>query len=289
MADHTAGPWFRRLEETFVGRCAASFVELRGIDRAMVIASQALTALVPLVLVVSTLAPADRRDVVAQGFIRRFELKGNAAEAVREVFARPVGASSVGVLSLVILVFSGVSLARRLQRLYQDAWRLGPVAGVRGALTTFAGLAAVVLQIALLALARSALSALPMDWLFSVIASILTGVLLWVCVPWLLLDGRLPWRRLVPSGVLASVGGAAYTAVSTIYMPRMMETNSERYGLFGVTLALVGWLLAVSLLLVVATVVGAEFDRSDGWFARRVRSWLGTDPEPRTGVFLHQG
>ncbi len=255
----------------------------------MVIASQALTALVPLLLLVSTLAPANRRDVVARSLVQRFDLSGNAAEAVQEVFTRPANGSSIGALSVLILVFSGVSLARRVQRLYQDAWQIGSVAGVRGRLTTFVGLGALLLQISLLYLARSAVRAMPMDWLLSITASILTGLVLWICIPWLLLDGRVPWRRLVPSGVLASVCGAAYSSASTIYMPRMMETNSERYGLFGVTLALVGWLLAVSLILVFVTVVGAEFDRSEGWFARRVRSWLGTEGEPRSGVFPRHG
>jgi len=229
----------------------------------MVIASQALTALIPLLLLVSTLAPANRRDVVSQALVRRFELSGNAADAVSEVFARPVGASSVGALSVVILVFSGVSLARRMQRMYQDAWQLEAVAGVRGSLNTFLGLGTLVLQIALLYLARTLLRALPMDWLLSILVSILTGMLVWISIPWLLLDHRVHWRRLVPTG-----------GASTIYMPRQMESYSERYGLFGVTLALVGWLLAVSLILVSVTVVGAELDRSEGWFARRLRSRL---------------
>jgi membrane protein len=264
-------------------------VALRGIDRAMVIASQALTALVPLLLLVSTLAPADRRDVVAKGLVRKFELSGSAEVAVREVFTRPPGGSNIGVLSVVILLLSGVSLARRVQRMYQDAWRLDSVSGVRGSLTTFVGLGALLLQIALLSLARSALRSMPMNWLLSVTASIVTGLLLWICIPWLLLDGRVQWRRLVPSAVIASLCGAAYSSASTIYMPRMMETNSERYGLFGVTLALVGWLLAVALILVTATVVGAEFDRSQGWFARRVRTWLGTEAHPGPGVLPHHG
>jgi membrane protein len=241
----------------------------------MVIAAQALTALIPLLLLVSTLAPADRRDIVSQALVRRFELSGNAADAVRQVFAQPAGASSIGVLSVVILVFSGVSLARRMQRMYQDAWRVEPVSGARGSLNTFLGLGALLMEIALLYLVRSLLRSLPMDQLLGLPVSILTGLLLWTCIPWLLLDGRVHWRRLVPGGLLASVCGAAYTVASTIYMPRLMETYSERYGLFGVTLALVGWLLCVSLILVGATVVAAEFDRSEGWFARRVRSWLG--------------
>ena len=102
----------------------------------MVIASQALTALVPLLLLISSLAPADRRDVVSRALIRRFELSGDAADAVREVFARPVGTSSIGLLSVVILLFSGVSLARRIQRMYRDAWRLEAVPGVRDSLNS---------------------------------------------------------------------------------------------------------------------------------------------------------
>ncbi|MFG1813642.1 YhjD/YihY/BrkB family envelope integrity protein [Kribbella sp. NPDC049174] len=257
----------------------------------MVIASQALTALIPLLLLVSSLAPADRRDLVSRALIRRFELSGNAADAVREVFARPVGTSSIGLLSVVILLFSGVSLARRIQRMYRDAWRLEAVPGVRDSLNSFLALGALLLQIALLYLARSLLRSLPMDHLLGIPVSILTGLVLWTAIPWLLLDGRVHWRRLVPTGLLASVCGAAYTIASTIYMPRMMETYSERYGLFGVTLALVGWLLCVSLILVSATVVGAEFDRSQGWFARRVRSWLGVSstkddapPQPLRGA-----
>ena len=140
----------QRLEETFPGRCARSFLRLRGIDRAMVISSQALTALIPLLLLVSTLAPASRRDVVSTALIRRFELKGDAADAV---------------LSIVILVFSGVSLARRMQRMYQDAWRLEPLPGVRGSFNTFLGLGALLLDIALLYLARSLVRALPLEWL----------------------------------------------------------------------------------------------------------------------------
>ena len=47
-----------------------------------------------------------------------------------------------------------------------------------------------------------------------------------------------------------------------------MESNSERYGLFGVTLSLVGWLLCIAVIMVAATVVAAEFDRAPEHWAR---------------------
>jgi membrane protein len=67
-----------------------------------------------------------------------------------------------------------------------------------------------------------------------------------------------------------------------VYMPRLFETYSQRYGLFGVTLALVGWLLCISFIVVAATVVAAQFDRDDDSWARGLRARLRMPPvEPR--------
>jgi uncharacterized BrkB/YihY/UPF0761 family membrane protein len=82
----------------------------------------------------------------------------------------------------------------------------------------------------------------------------------------------------VPLGVLTSVCTTVYGVASTIYMPRLLETYSLRYGLFGVTLALVGWLLAISFIVVAATAVAAEFDRAPDPWARRIRRRLGIGP-----------
>jgi uncharacterized BrkB/YihY/UPF0761 family membrane protein len=87
-----------------------------------------------------------------------------------------------------------------------------------------------------------------------------------------------PWRRLVPTGVLTTVCTTAYGAASVVYMPRLLETYTRRYGLFGVTLALVGWLLAVAFIVVAATVVGAELDRAPEHWAQRLRSRRGAPP-----------
>jgi hypothetical protein len=65
------------------------------------------------VLLAAALAPADRRDLVSSGLIRRFRLTDDAADAVSTLFAHPAG-SAVGLLSGFLLVFSGVSLTRRM-------------------------------------------------------------------------------------------------------------------------------------------------------------------------------
>jgi membrane protein len=267
----------RRLETTFVGRCVRSFLALQGIDRTVVLASQAFTALIPLLLLVAALAPADHRDVVSKALIGRFRLSGDAADAVSTLFAHP-GSSPIGFLSGSLLVFSGVSLTRRMQRMYQQAWGLQPRSGVGHAVHAALGLTTLLLGIGLLYLARALVDSLPLSRVLLLTVSAVAGVLLWTSLPWLLLDRRVAWRRLVPTGVLTAVCATGYGVASTLYMPRLMETYSRRYGLFGVTLALVGWLLAITVILVASAVVAAEFDRAPEPWARRLRRRLRTGP-----------
>jgi membrane protein len=266
-----------RLETTFIGRSLRQFLELQGLDRAVVLSSQAFTALIPLLLLVTALAPDDNRDVVAAAIIRRFRLSGGAADAVGQLFAHS-GDGATGVLSVFLLFFSGVSLARRLQRMYQQAWGLRAVPGVGRALNAALGLTVLVLGISLLYLARTLAGSLPAGDALATPVSVLASFLIWTSVPWLLMNRRISWRRLIPAGALTAACTSIYGVVSTVYMPRLMESYSERYGLFGVTLALIGWLLAIALILVASTAVASEFDRTQDPWARRIRRALRVEP-----------
>jgi membrane protein len=250
-----------------------------------VLASQAFTALIPLLLLTSAWSPADERDVVSDGIIQRFQLSGGAADAVRQLFASP-GGGATGVLSVFLLFFAGVSLARRMQRMYLQAWKLEEaVTGVGRTLNAAFGLTVLVLGIGLLYLARTIVGWLPVGGVLvtpvSVLVSVLGSFLLWTTVPWLLLDRRIAWRRLVPMGALAAACSSIYGIGSTIYMPRQLESYSERFGLFGVTLALIGWLVGAALILVVTTAVASEFDRTEAPWARRIRRALHIGPAVR--------
>jgi uncharacterized BrkB/YihY/UPF0761 family membrane protein len=268
-----------RLEATFAGRCAREFIALQGFDRAVVLASQALTALIPLLLLVSAAAPAGHGDGVSGALITRFHLEGDAAASVQQLFAHS-GSGAVGVFSAFLLLLSGVSLTRRMQRMYQEAWRLPPAPGVRRALHALLGLTALVLGIAVLYVARALTESLAIGGVLLVPVSVLAGSLVWVSVPWLLLDRRVAWRRLVPTGVLTATGTALYGVASIVYIPRLVETYSRRYGLFGVTLALIGWLLCITVVIVSATAIAVELDRAQDPWARRLRRSLGIEAGP---------
>jgi membrane protein len=226
---------------------------------------------------VAALAPADHRDVVSEAIIGRFRLSGGAADAVGTLFAHS-GSSATGLFSGLLLFVSGVSLTRRMQRMYQQAWRLEARPGVGPAVHAALGLTALLLGISLLYLARALVGSLVASDVLLLTVSAVIAFLLWTAVPWLLLDRRIGWRRLVPTGALTAVCMSVYGIASTVYMPRLLETYSQRYGLFGVTLALVGWLLASAFIVVAATAVAAEFDRAPDPWARRLRGWGRIEP-----------
>ena len=57
-----------RLQGSFLGRCLSRFVRMAGLDRCIVLSSQAFTALIPLLILMSTLAPDDQSNASGQTF-----------------------------------------------------------------------------------------------------------------------------------------------------------------------------------------------------------------------------
>ena len=269
----------QRLWGSFLGRCIHRFIKMEGIDRSLVLASQVFTALIPLLIVVATLAPG-QPDVIAQTIINKFGLSGASADAVEQLFLVPGGAvqASVGVASALLLVYSGVSFTRRLQKMYRAAWEREK-AGVRGNLFATLGLFVLLAEVVVLYAIMSLVHDLPGDWLVALPLSILAGVLPWTSVPYLLLNREVYWRRLLVAGLLTSTVMAIYSTATTLYMPDLIEQSTSQFGLFGVTIAIIGWLLGTSVIVVASAAIAAEFDQSRaGWIVRlKIRARL-VDP-----------
>ncbi len=268
------------LENWFPTRCLRRFFAVQGVDRAMVIASQAFTALIPLVILTSAILPTDNHGSIADAIVRKFALTGDSANAVQTVFA-PSGEASIGVLSVVLLLLSGISLSRRIQRMYLEAWEMPRAPSVRASLYAAVALGALMLELLLLSFIRSLLREVPFDWAAGLTGSLFSSIVVWTSIPWLLLNRRVAWQRLLPAGVLAGGLCTLWGYATTVYMPRLMTSYSERYGLFGVTVALVGWLLCISFIIVASTAVAAEFDRAPEAWATRLRyPWTAAQLRP---------
>ena len=88
------------------------------------------------------------------------------------------------------------------------------------------------------------------------------GAALWIWTPYLLLGRRLPWRRLLPTGLLTAGRSRPHTrSARQIFLPEIFTTNAERYGLIGIAFGIVSWLFGYAAVVVAAAVVAGTWDR----------------------------
>jgi membrane protein len=277
----------QRVRDSFIGRSILRFVVMEGFDRSIILSAQVFTALIPLFIIVASVAPAGQEDVIGEGIIKRFALTGASADAVEQLFKAPAAAtSSVTLFSALLLIYSGVAFTRRLQRMYRAAWGREQ-AGIRSALFATLGLVALVLEFLVAYGIREFTTLFPFEWLWAIPISLVTGLVLWTSIPYLLLERQLHWRRLLVAGAAAAVGMTIFAIGTPIYMPDVMTRATNEFGLFGVTITLIGWLLAASFVLVATTAIGAEFDSSNApWLVRlKIRFGL-VDPGAEAPVTI---
>ena len=239
----------------FARDCVERFVALQGVDRAAAIGGQAFTALIPLLIVYSTVIPSTDGDDFADEIIDRFELTGAAARTVEQAFAPPeTVADSISAFSVFLLVISALAFTRALQRLYELAHDLPPM-GMRGTPWGLGWLAFVVVYVTL----RPEIvegTGIGLE----IALSIALGTVLWLGTPYLLLARRLPYRRLLPTALLTAFGMTALALSSVIWLPRTMASSAAQFGFIGVAFAMLGWLVAAGFVLVGMAAAGAALD-----------------------------
>jgi len=226
------------------------------VDRSVALASQAFVALIPLLLVSSSLLPRSERRSYADSVVRRFELHGTSATEVRQVFAQPAEVrSTLSVLGFLLLVVSALSFCRVLQRLYERAWRL-PALGMRGTPGQLTWLALAVVYLVVV----GGLNTAAGRWLGPLggdAVGLACGLVLWLWTPYLLLGRRVARVHLRLTAVMTAVSLTLTSLASIVYMPHAIAVSATRFGAIGVAIAMVSWLIAVAFVLVGATVVTA--------------------------------
>ena len=174
------------LRPEFVLRVVNRFQKLAGFDRSIALASAALTATIPLMIVTSAVASELGGKGTADRIIDRYELTGGGAEAVRDVFSPASGTStSLGVIGFLFLLVAVLSFSRAVQRLIEQTWQLDPLsvrntfngllwigglgvyAGLSGVLQVALGRSSLDLTAALLAVSLSAVFLVWSGWVLS--------------------------------------------------------------------------------------------------------------------------
>lgn len=252
----TATFWLR---PAFALRVLSRFQRIVGFDRSMALASSALTAIVPLTVLIGVLLGERWDHDAAERIIDRYGLKGEGAAAVRDALPGSTAdenSVSFGVFGAVFLTISMLSFARAAQRLFEQTWELKPLS-VRnsrnglwwllslGAYTTMSGGVYAVLGGDRLGLAAAAVE-VPLT----------TAFLLWSGR--LLSAKRLTARDLLPFAVAAAVLSGAYSVAATVYLPHLFDSYVSRYGTVGAVFAMISGLFGAMLVMVGSAALGRE-------------------------------
>jgi uncharacterized BrkB/YihY/UPF0761 family membrane protein len=245
------------LRPDFVLRVVNRFQKLAGFDRAIALASGALTATIPLLIVISSVSSQLGGKDTATRIIERYELTGGGAEAVKDVFAPPTGTStSIGILGFFFLMLAVLSFTRGVQRLFEQGWELSPLS-VRN---TFNGLLWIVGLAVFMGVSGGLHAGLDHTRL-ELGAALLAAPLAVVFLVWsgrTLTAKRLTRADLLPFAVIGAVLLTLYSIAATVYVPRLFNTYATRYGVIGAVFAMISTLFCIWVVFVVSTAAGRE-------------------------------
>jgi uncharacterized BrkB/YihY/UPF0761 family membrane protein len=245
------------LRPAFALRAVNRFQRIVGFDRAVALASSALTALIPLTLLVGAILPQLGGQDTAERIIDRYDLTGGGAEAVRDIFSPAGGTStSIGLVGAVLLIVAVLSFTRGMQRLFEQSWELAPLS-VRNTLNGLRWAAALALYLGISGWIHGVLGRGRLDLTASLVIMPLSGAF-FVWSGWILSARRIPWRDLVPFGVIGAVAETCYSVGAAVYVPHLFSTYATRYGVIGAVFAMISSLFCVMLIIVASAAVGRE-------------------------------
>jgi membrane protein len=252
------------------------------INRSMVFAATLLLCFFPFLIVASALA--GRPEV--KSLTRYTGLNSQAAADIGHLFASSAATTSavVGTASMVFFVFGGIAAAAALQEIYERSFDL-PHRRMKGLPHRLAWLAVLI--------GTSLLTGWAGPWLRHAGGPALLAVagLIWCTGFWwltmrILLGGRISWRAVFPAACATGVLYVAMEAVFSLFFSGMVISDEKRYGPIGIIFALLSYLIAIGVVVILGAVVGrAWHERSsvqgEGGLARRSMTHRG-DACPRT-------
>jgi membrane protein len=246
-------------------RTAGELVRVQIFDRSMTLAAQAFTSIFPLVIMIGALSGSRARE-------RLTDLVRLPADSTRLVQEALSGSRSgaFGVLGSLIVVLSATGLARALARSYRATWsvpgrRNGPAATAWQIGTVLL----VVLFLVGVRLLTHLADLLPAPGLAGAVVTLLADCGLAVALPRILLGPGVPRDRLLLGGLLFGLMMLAVRAAGAIYLPRALESSTERYGTIGLAFTYIGWLYVLSFcLLLSAILAGVVADLRPRWLVR---------------------
>ena len=231
------------------------------INRGMLFAATLLLCLFPFLIVLSALAGRPVVNTLA----RYTGLNNQAAADAGHLFASSAATANAvaGTTSTVFFVLGGIAAAAALQEIYEQVFGL-PHRGMTVIPHRLAWLAVLI--------GTSLLTGRTGPWLHHAGGAALLAVagLVWSTGFWwltmrILLAGRISWQKLFPAACATGVLYVAMEAVFSLFFSGMVISDENRYGPIGIIFALLSYLTAIGVVVILGAVAGlAWYERSSG-------------------------
>jgi membrane protein len=217
----------------------------------MLFAATLLVCFFPFLIIANALAG---RSAV-NGLARHLGLNKQAAADVGQLFTSATATSSaITGTAWLFFILGGVAAATAVQGLYERAFDL-EARGMKDMIRRLIWLAVLVGCSVFAGWAGPALHHQGGPVLLAVIAlAALTGF--WWFSLWLLLGGRIHWRDLFPSALATAVCWLGMEVVFSFTFSSEIITDDKKYGPIGVVFALMSWLIAIGVVIILGAVFG---------------------------------
>jgi len=246
--------------DRYQGSLAQGFVTqlsaLGFIDQIMLFGAGLLVSLLPFLILLSAFASNRVDDDIAL----RLGLNRQASGIMTHLLTSAPATLSVATVTSLLFVAAGtLAVAGSLQQIYekafgQDHW------GWRGAYRLLIWVVALCLVVALETVAGRPVRDAPAG---AALVELVTFAI-WAPFFWwtmhFLLDGRVPWRRLLPSAIFTGAFYAGLGIFSKFYFSSTITSDSHTYGTIGAILGILTWFVAIGAVIILGAVAGVVWD-----------------------------
>jgi membrane protein len=250
-----------------VRRTLHELARVEVIDRALVIAAQSLFSVTPLLVVLAAFSPDRFATSLSYHLADVMGVDHSTTSDLTSVATSDQVRTQTGIGGIVIVIFSAMSFARALQRMFERVWELPHRGGLVGNRRCLLWLVAFVAYLQLIALATSVLRADDLTVL-RIVAQVVLSVASWWWTARVLLMNRVGWQPLLLGAVVTAVGLALLSHFSQVFMPPYVQSSVAQFGGLGLVFAASTWLLAFGGVLVVAALLGRVYTEEIGVLRR---------------------
>lgn len=230
-------------------------------DRAMAIAAQLFTSVVPILIMLSAIFGPRLEDQLGEALA----LPAVTMESISLPAGQDSSDSAFGVLGALFVLVSATSLSRALTRAMASVWQLPrPKSRLSSAWRWLAVVLTLVLSSVVLRTLTGLSKPLPPHDFWPWVMTFGLDVLLALYLPWLLLTRQVPVRLMLPGAVLFAVAMSVVRPAVGLYLPRALEVSAERYGSMGVAFSYLAVMYVAAWVFLATQILGFALVEDEG-------------------------